>query len=254
MAISCPRRRTVSNTRRMFSEVTTILHLGPIRGCISSINLNPKEEAFAWCTRRTVEIFWTFDFATDLKESLSTRQCPLYIYGKPLYSLRLLSFFPKVATPCPILLFLPNMKKSKNYIAIPPNLKSVDGTCNQVSNDVGKFSMVKFSIGRIADRNLSRHERSAPRRAKKLGRFYQKLIEDEWPALSYPNKKSHRLPYLNFLWMKPFPKRHNRAPFLNARKAILVNSEGPLWRLVPSNILGQYVASWAMGKAFEGAP
>lgn len=59
-----------------------------------------------------------------------------------------------------------------------------------------------------------------------LGRFYQKLIEDEWPALSYPNKMSHRLPYLNFLWMKPFPKRHSRAPFLNARKAILVNSEG----------------------------
>lgn len=58
---------------KMFSEVTIILHLGPIRGCMSSINFNTKEEAFARCTRRSV------GFVSGLKESLKTRQCPLYI-------------------------------------------------------------------------------------------------------------------------------------------------------------------------------
>lgn len=105
--------------------------------------------------------------------------------------------------------------------------------------------------GQELEPNMKEVLQGAPKKNEKSTRvqasshtwLYKNVIEDEWPAQSYPNKISHRLPYLSFLWMKPSPKRHSRALFLSDRKVILLNSEEPLWRFVPPNILGQYVAA-----------
>lgn len=129
----------------MFSKVTTILHLRLIRGCMSSININVKGKAFAWCPARLPILYHTMNCWNSLQirfcvgsEGVSLNAAiPALYFSNSRYFLETAAF-PRIPydflvlsrnrNSCPILLFLPNMKRSKNYIATPPNSKSVEST------------------------------------------------------------------------------------------------------------------------------